>query len=226
TLSKVGTLPYAILEHEQELTMTFAEYRRWPHDPAVQQRALVYAGWLAHYAGDLEQPLHTTVDHDGRALPDGSSPFTGIHFLVDEMFEKAPLDVRVLVRGVRPRAFPDAWSAILAELATSHGLVDDVYRLEPDLRASLPAPPPRPAAPTTAAATSSGAAHAAAPPVPPQVLAPPSKALRAFVDERFRSTASFIASLYLTAWERSASLQLPSWDHRPGPGRWDVGRND
>src|SRR3954451_15380796 len=46
TVAYVGLLPYAIEENLERLTMTFAEARRWPDDPGIQQRALVYAGWL------------------------------------------------------------------------------------------------------------------------------------------------------------------------------------
>jgi hypothetical protein len=200
----VGLVPYSVLEGVQRLTITFAEHRRYPEDPYIQQKALVYAGWLAHYAGDLEQPLHTSMHHDGRALPDGSSPHTGIHQLVDGLFERAPIDPRALVRDLPVRAYPDAWAAIQAELATSHALVDRVYELEPELRAAWP-PAPAP-----------GSAAAATPPPAPQ---PPSPAVLAFTGERYRATAGFLASLYLTAWEQSARIQLPRWLERPRPPR-------
>jgi hypothetical protein len=198
-------LPYAVVEGAQRLTEAFAEHRRWPGDPAIRQRILVYAGLLAHYAGDLDQPLHTTLHHDGRALPDGSSPKTGIHQLVDGLFERTPLRVHGGMRGVRLQRYDDAWAAVVAELVRSHALVERVYQLEPELRQSFPRPPegqtkPPPSRPTPAVVT--------------------------FTEERFRSTASFLASLYWTAWQDSAKVQLPAWHSRPGPGRWDTGRAD
>ena len=57
----VGLAPYAITEWTQRLTVAFAEHRRWPNDPNIQTKCLVYAGLLAHYAQDLCQPLHTTM---------------------------------------------------------------------------------------------------------------------------------------------------------------------
>jgi hypothetical protein len=200
----VGLLPYSVIEGVQRLTLTFAEHRRYPENPYIQQKALVYAGWLAHYAGDLEQPLHTSVHHDGRALPDGSSPRTGIHQLVDGLFERAPIDPRALLRDLRVRSHPDAWAAVQAELASSHALVERVYELEPDLRAAWP-PAPAPGTPAAAA--------------PPPAPRPPSPAVVAFAAERYRATASFLASLYLTAWEQSAKVQLPRWLERPRPPR-------
>src|SRR6185503_11228774 len=120
----LGILPYSVLESWQRLTMAFAEHRHYPDDVAIQQKTLVYAGWLGHYVGDLEQPLHTSIHHDGRALPDGSSPKTGIHQLVDGLFERVPFDEQATTRNLPIHAYPDPWQAILAELTASHALVD------------------------------------------------------------------------------------------------------
>jgi hypothetical protein len=181
----VGTLPYAIHEHQQRLAVAFAEHRRWPEDPWIRQKIVLYAGYLAHYAGDLGQPLHTSIHHDGRALPDHSSPRTGIHQLVDGLFERLPLDVPALTRDLPVDELADPWAAIKSEMTASHALVDRVYELEPALRA--------------------GAAdgHRYAP------------AVASFTDERFRATARFLASLYYTAWRRSAAIEMPSWHTRP-----------
>jgi hypothetical protein len=178
-----GLLPYAVLEQLERLTLVFAEHRRWPADPYIQQKALVYAGYLAHYAGDMGQPLHTTIHHDGRALPDHSSPHTGIHQLVDGLFEKVPIDAHALTDALPVRDLANPWAAIQAEMLASHGLVDRVYELEPQLRAAA-----------------EGADHA-----PPVVT---------FTEERFRATASFLASLFYTAWQRSAAIEMPPWHIR------------
>lgn len=82
--AQVGYLPYAIAEHAQQLTVAFAEYRRFPEHPAIQMKVQVYAGLLAHYAADLSMPLHTTIHFNGRADPiTGQSPKTGIHARID-----------------------------------------------------------------------------------------------------------------------------------------------
>lgn len=179
----VGTLPYAVLEAQQRLTLAFAEHRRWPEDRWIQQRAVLYAGYLAHYAGDLGQPLHTSVHHDGRANPDHSSPRTGIHQLVDGLFERVSLDPAALVRDLPVGEQVDPWSAIKLEMTRSHALVDHVYELEPALRAGVERGDYSPAVVT-------------------------------FTEERFRSTAAFLASLYYTAWRRSALIEMPSWHQR------------
>jgi hypothetical protein len=207
--AKVGVLPYSVIEGTQRLTLAFAEHRRYPTNVYIRQKAIVYAGWLAHYAGDLEQPLHTSLHHDGRALPDGSSPRTGIHQRVDGLFERVPFDEAAITRGLPVRAFPDAWAAIQSELAASHALVDRVYELEPELLAAFPPAPPVPPAGGTSPITAP--ASSPAPAISPAVTA--------FASERYRATATFLASLYLTAWEQSATIQLPSWLERPKPPR-------
>jgi len=128
---KAGALPYAIVEEAEQLALAFAEHRRWPADETIRSKCLLQAGWLAHFAGDLTQPLHTTVHHDGRTLPNGEPPYTGIHRKVDSLFE------RLWERGERPSrpadgpgTVPDLVAAVRAELAVSHSLVDAVYRLE------------------------------------------------------------------------------------------------
>lgn len=221
----LGVLPYSLMESYQRLTMAFAEHRRYPDDAAIQQKALVYAGWLGHYVGDLEQPLHTSIHHDGRANPDKSSPRTGIHQLVDGLFERVPFDEAEVTGNLPVRVIPDVWAAIHTELVTSHALVDRVYEIEPDLRAAWP-PPPKPAAtptPTTAGGPAPPTVNPpAAPPSPSSTATPPrprpiSPAVTAFTKDRYRAAASFLASLMRTAWEQSATIQLPTWLERPQP---------
>lgn len=131
----VGYLPYAVIEGTQRLALCFAEHRRWPGNDTVREKCLLYAGLLAHYAADLEQPLHTTIHHDGWALPDGRSPFTGIHRRVDALFERVPFDAQAAADGLAPEPFPDLRQGVLDELEASHARLDAAYRLEPALAA-------------------------------------------------------------------------------------------
>ncbi len=131
----MGFLPFAVIEGTERLALCFAEHRRWPDNGTVREKCLVYGGLLAHYAADLEQPLHTTIHHDGWALPDGRSPFTGIHRRVDALFERVAFDAAEAVAGLAPEPFADLRSGVLAELAASHARLDTAYRLEPALAA-------------------------------------------------------------------------------------------
>ena len=128
--SEVGTVPYAVVEWTQRLTVALAELRKWPGNPHVRAKALVYAGHLAHYAQDLCMPLHTTIHYDGRAGKDGRSPRSGIHAKVDALIQK-------VARGRVPKAEVAPLAALMPgvvrELAQSHALVDTVYRIEPGL---------------------------------------------------------------------------------------------
>jgi hypothetical protein len=129
----VGRLPQAILEGVERLVLAFAQHRRDPDDAGVRAAALAAAGWLAHDAGDLEQPLHTTVHHDGWALADGSSPREGIHRRIDALLERTPIDRPGAVSGLAVEPFDDPPAAVRAELLASHALVDRVYELDSEL---------------------------------------------------------------------------------------------
>ena len=130
---RVGFGPYAIIEWTERLTVAFAEQRRWPDDPDVRTKTLVYAGLLAHYAEDLCQPLHTTIDFNGRARPDGSSPQSGIHLKVDDLLHKLPANVRVRLDPAAIKPFEDLRRGVWATVRASHALVDRVYALEREL---------------------------------------------------------------------------------------------
>lgn len=183
--AKVGLLPYAVAEWTERLTVAFAEYRRWPNNKRIQEKCLVYSGFVAHYAQDLCQPLHVTVHHDGRAASDGTSPHSGIHAKVDSLIEVLQLSPGELARqqDVKPLGRL-LLSEIITELHRSRSYVDRVYELE----AILPSEQQQAAA------------------IHPQV--------RAFATQRARQSTRFTASLFLTAWRNSAQVELPVWLQR------------
>jgi hypothetical protein len=182
--ARVGMLPYAILEGTQKLTVAFAEYRCWPHDPIIREKILVYAGRLAHYAADLEQPLHTTVDYDGRAGAGGASPHTGIHFRVDALIGDVPLTRHeALGACTAPVLEGDLLGAIMTQFDTSHQLVDRVYELVPP-PASVPNSQWHPA---------------------------DSPAVKEFVEDRYCAATGFVAAVFERAWRDSAQIELPEW---------------
>lgn len=127
---KVGTLPYALAEWTQRLTVAFAQYRHWPDDSAAQHKCLVYAGLLAHYAEDACQPLHTTIDYDGRTTAGGKSQHSGIHAKVDALIQKVSVDPSSVAAGVKAASFDSLWPAVVKQLQASYALVDKTYDLE------------------------------------------------------------------------------------------------
>jgi hypothetical protein len=87
------------------------------------------------------------------------------------------------VAGLKVEALTGVFPAVVAELGRSHALVDRVYELEP----KLPAVADR---------------------FQKLGVAPE---LQEFEQERFRTAVGFIATLYLTAWEKSAQVAVPDW---------------
>lgn len=127
---QAGLLPYAISEWTQKLTTAFAEYRRNPDNVHIRAKCLVYAGILAHYAADLQMPLHTTIDWDGRYEPGKPYVRTGIHNRVDALPTKIPYNVLFAEPLPTPIASHDIFSFVLDELTKSRALVDRVYEME------------------------------------------------------------------------------------------------
>jgi len=134
--AQIGLLPYAVIEGTEKLALCLAEHRRWPDNPHVRAKCLVFAGLLAHYAGDLAQPLHTTIHHDGWALPSGGSPLEGFHVRIDALLERAPFDPAGALAGLSLAPLPDLRAGVLAALEASHALLDRTYRLQPLLGAA------------------------------------------------------------------------------------------
>jgi hypothetical protein len=178
-VSRVGLLPYAIVEGFERLTLCFAEARSRPGDPGVEAKCRVDAGRLGHYAADLEQPLHTTVDYRGWLARPQASATEGTHYRVDGLFISAAFDASTALAGLRPETIAEPWQRVLAELAASHALLGRVRALE----AQLPRIDERSS--------------------DPEIVA--------FAAERYRSTAGFLASLYWSAWQRSATIEVPAW---------------
>ncbi|QDU72418.1 phospholipase C/P1 nuclease family protein [Mucisphaera calidilacus] len=125
-----GMLPYAIMEHTERLTIAFAEHRRRPDAETVRQRAIVYAGLLAHYTADLGMPLHCTEHYNGRKQPAGRSPRSGIHARVDALAGKVPGALLTADPLEAPFAAQNLPLALLRELRLSHRRVDWAYKLE------------------------------------------------------------------------------------------------
>jgi hypothetical protein len=129
-VTQIGTLPYALVESTQRLAAIFAQLRVRPRDPDLRIMAAHQAGFVAHYAQDLCQPLHTTVHHDGRARRDGSSPRTGIHRQVDSLLQSVSLEALDIAdqQPLKP-LFP----AVVQAFVDSHSQVDRVYDLVDEL---------------------------------------------------------------------------------------------
>lgn len=127
---EVGFAPYAVTEYVERLAVAFAEHRKWPENRVIQDKCLVYAGFLAHYAGDIVQPLHATIHYNGRVGEDGSRTGAGIHEKVDSLIERIGLTAAELVEGVEAAPLEgELFAAVRDQVLESNGQVDRVYQL-------------------------------------------------------------------------------------------------
>jgi endonuclease/exonuclease/phosphatase family metal-dependent hydrolase len=135
TPKKVGLLPYAITEWTQKLTVAFAEHRRYPDNPHIRTKCLIYAGILGHYAADLAMPLHTTIHFNGRVGEDGSKTHKGIHLKTDRIVQKLTVDEARAAGQVQAEVYPKVFPAVMKAFLASHARVDRVYELADEIPA-------------------------------------------------------------------------------------------
>ena len=129
----VGTLPYALAEWTERLAVAFAEYRKWPDNPMIQYKCFLYAGFLSHYAQDMCQPLHLTINFDGIKQEDGTRLHAGIHEKVDSSIEMLKqLNPTELAKAQQVEAVGDLMPAIIEQIKAGHSLVGKVYELADD----------------------------------------------------------------------------------------------
>jgi len=179
---EMGLLPYALVEWTERLALAFAEQRRWPDNPNVRQKCLVYGGILSHYAADLAQPLHLTVDYDGRTRPGLPSPRTGIHSRMDALIQAAQIHPREVSSQVTPTIFRDLFTSTVQQVVFNRRAIDTVYALEGEMPF-----------------IQEGKG------VDPSWR--PSVRVREFALDRARSAAFLTASCWLTAWARSGEIE-------------------
>ena len=177
----VGFVPYALAEWTERLAVAFAEHRKWPNNPFIQSKCLVYAGFVAHYAQDMCQPLHLTIHFDGWKQTDGSVLHKGIHEKVDGLIEYLPLDPSTLAKDQRIQPLDDLMAGIVEEFHGGYSLLNRVYELGDNLPSSRDKDWER----------------------VPEVVN--------FATERAREATRFTAALYLTAWELSGKIKLEGW---------------
>ena len=181
---KVGFVPYALAEWTERLAVAFAEHRKWPNNPFIQSKCLVYAGFVAHYAQDMCQPLHLTIDFDGRKQPDGSVLHKGIHEKVDALIENLELNPSDLAKDQMIQPLDDLMAGIVEEFHAGYSLLNRVYELGDKPPSFRDKDWNR----------------------VPEVVD--------FATERAREATRFTAALYLTAWELSEKIKLEGWLNR------------
>jgi hypothetical protein len=106
-----GLLPWVVTEYYGRLKAAFSSLQVYqelgtPQEIANAQADVIYTmGIMGHFVGDLFQPLHTTVYHDGWVGPNPHGYFTGkfFHSWIDSgLIAKA----RITVADLAPRVVP------------------------------------------------------------------------------------------------------------------------
>lgn len=116
TVRRNGVLPWRVTEMLAELEKAMRGGSR--------DRVLSAAGWLAHYAADLFEPLHLTSNFDGQKTCN-----QGIHkaFETELIESRREAYARAVARGKRAvEIIADPEGSILEWMRTSYGLVDKV----------------------------------------------------------------------------------------------------
>lgn len=130
-MAKGGNLPYALEEGYERLLLAFRKVRIYPESKSAKSRALMYAGWLAHYCQDAGMPLHTTVNYDGKPSPDGGKPIQkGIHARLDGYPEKNGFTPEMLMLDQKADRVAAAWNRIESFIKESHTHVEKCYELD------------------------------------------------------------------------------------------------
>ena len=127
-----GQVPWTVQARVELLAQAFTA--------GVPLQVALHASWLSHYVGDLNVPLHTTVDHDGETTGQ-----RGIHVRWEDTLLARVVAAEHWRPEVRPAELgPDPGAAVWDWLAQSFALVADVLaddRLAQDASARAGEPP-------------------------------------------------------------------------------------
>lgn len=120
-LDEAGLLPWRVAEVHSLLRDAFSR-----RDASACARL---SGWLAHYAADASQPLHTTKNHDGQLTGN-----RGIHaaFETDMIGRRREVYANRarLPASFSPRRVDDPAAFIMEEMVRAYGHVDEVLKAD------------------------------------------------------------------------------------------------
>lgn len=142
-----GFVLHAVAEHYAKLQAAFNQVRileklnqpvRKQQVEQLRANAVYHLGQLAHFVGDVGQPLHTTKHYNGWVgdNPAGYKWRNKIHAYIDEGFADQHHITRQSLKGhVRYDAHvnaSDPWEDVVAYSKRSHAQVEPLYVLERD----------------------------------------------------------------------------------------------
>ena len=125
----MGLLPYVTAEYTEQLALAFAEFRKWPESPFIQNKCLIYAGYVAHFAQEVCQPLNLTIHWNGRVV-DGKSSMTRIHEKIDGLLQNLDLKPEDIAEGLTAAPVDSLMTGIVAQMHESFGEVESALSME------------------------------------------------------------------------------------------------
>lgn len=144
-----GFLPWSVTESYGKLQAAFSSLKVYqelgtPSEIANAEADVIYVmGTMGHYVGDLSQPLHTSIHHDGWAGPNPHGYFVGkgFHTWIDSGLiakagiKTADLEPRItpaqpLSLALRPDGRDPVFVATMDFLMEQNKLVEPLYQMD------------------------------------------------------------------------------------------------
>jgi hypothetical protein len=125
SLLKYGFVPYHIVWMKSKLTEAFRQRNK--------DSILFYAADLAHYIGDANVPLHTTLNYDGQLTNQ-----KGLHSLWESMIPEIELQQYTLHSGHSATYLDDPSRTIWEGIRKAHLMLGDVFAQEIETTKAFP----------------------------------------------------------------------------------------
>ena len=135
-VSKMGLLPFVILERTQELREDFRLWRAANDTtrPWIEARIIDDAGILGHYVADGSNPAHTTVQFNGwiGPNPNGYAVDKRFHSRFESIYVETHITLPDVLSRIDtiPRVLPDLRRDIDDYLRASNAEVERMYELD------------------------------------------------------------------------------------------------
>lgn len=216
---EVGTAPWRVVQLHRLMVKSLravSDAGSQEEAVAATNQALLYAGIMAHFVGDLSNPHHTTIDHDGELTGNAGlhryfeADVVGMLPVSLEQQVNSKINSRLLEKTVLRRLSESERAATLADASKLiFALVADSHRNLPRLTALDDK--------YSIIQRSSRECEKAQRKAPQEVA----KYYRRFVVERLAIGAATLSRLWLMAWQQAGEPDLSSYQSYDYPVRPD-----
>jgi hypothetical protein len=124
TLKKYGYVPYHIIYMKEKLTEAFKR--------GIADSILFYATDLAHYIGDANVPLHTSINHDGQLTNQ-----KGLHSLWETGVPSLEIENYNLHSKHHANYLGNPEESIMMAIRRAHSLLPDIFNEEKEVSANF-----------------------------------------------------------------------------------------